>query len=115
MMEPVNDPLGADRTAVFHCGWSREVNGTTGEFLLRDDGLLFVRTGGSYAAKDSHGYEFSLWRADLTWDKGADLAKCIAWLNAADYTLSEASPVPVDEKDAGPFPGEPPPARRLGR
>jgi len=82
----------------------------SGEFLLRSDGVLWRRMGGSRTAAGGTTYHYGPWRVDGRWKDGVDATACAAWLRGRRYGLYEPGPIGVSEREAGPFPGVPAPA-----
>lgn len=79
----------------------------SGEFLLRSDGALLRRRGGSRISADGTWYRYGPWTTESKWDGGADARACAAWLRGRRYGLYEPAPIDVSEREAGPFPGVP--------
>ena len=84
----------------------------SGQFLLRSDGVLLRRNGGSSTGADGTTYSYRDWERAGTWEPGVDPAEVMASLKGM-YSLCKPSPVPVDQRTAGPFPGRPEPAEYL--
>lgn len=78
----------------------------TGQFLLRSDGILLRRGGGSSYSGGATSYSFRPWVRAAEWEAGVDPAEVIASLKGM-YSLAKPSPVPFDQSTAGPFPGAP--------
>ena len=82
----------------------------SGEFLLRSDGVLLRRMGGSRTAAVGTTYHYGPWRVDGRWTDGVDATACAASLRGWRYGLYEPAPIGVSEREVGPFPGVPAPA-----
>lgn len=111
------DPLqGA--TVAGYWDWVYDFDGdygggfVTGQFLLRSDGVLLRRGGGSSYSKGATTYSYREWVRAGEWEPGVDPAVVIASLKGM-YSLAKPSPVPPDQRTAGPFPGSPEPAEYL--
>jgi hypothetical protein len=114
----ITDPLADGQGVLVHCGWvydnGDDIGGfTAGELLLRDDGAFFTRTGSSTYDQGQTRYWFNLWVLDDRWTGRKDVESCVAWMRSRGYGLYEPGPVPVNETEAGPFAGMPPPGRPL--
>jgi hypothetical protein len=110
------DPLHGGHVTLFHCGWvydhDSDIGGfTSGEFLLRDDGALYTRSGSDTYSRGQHSYQFRLWAHDYRWRRSRDTGACLAWMRVRGYDLYEPGPVPIDRSEAGPFAGMPPTPR----
>lgn len=86
---------------------------SSGEFLLRTDGQLLRRAGGSIYGDDGTRWRFDPWEPAGVWPDGIDPQEVIDTLKGRGYSLSQPSPVPYDQRTAGPFPGPPEPARYI--
>lgn len=120
MTEPtkVINPLANGGLQLVHCGWvydnGDDVGGfTAGEFLLRDDGALFTRTGSSTYDLGRTRYWFDGWVLDNRWQGRGESESCLAWMRSRGYSLFELGPVPIDKSEAGPFLGIPSTPRPL--
>ena len=101
------DPLATGESILLHRRWVFDYNDDTiggfamGEFLLRDDGRLFIRYGGDIWAAGEVTYEYSPWKEDRRWH-GTSVTGFIGWATDFGYGLDPPSPVPVDQTEAGP-------------
>ncbi|MGC2485054.1 MAG: hypothetical protein WA359_02275 [Acidimicrobiales bacterium] len=114
----VINPLANGGFQLVHCGWvydnSDDVGGfTAGEFLLRDDGALFIRVGSSTYDHGQTRYWFDRWVLDDRWEARGDSESCLVWMRSRGYSLYDPGPVSIDESEAGPFSGMPSTPRPL--
>jgi len=79
----------------------------TGEFLLRSDGTLLRRSGGSSYARGQTSYKFGEWEPVSWWDSTCNADAAILRLKAKGYVLATPGPTSIDNSVAGPFPGTP--------
>ncbi|MFI0352544.1 hypothetical protein [Actinomadura sp. 9N407] len=79
----------------------------SGELVLLRDGTLLRRYGTSYYSKGLTTWKFNAWRQVSWWPGASSPEEAIPILLRNGYELYEPSPVPVDERTAGPFPGVP--------
>lgn len=106
-----DNPLVGDMVTVQRWSFARddERGGVvSGEFLLRSDGILLRRMGGSRYGAEGTTYHYGPWTIESAWDGGAHARACAAWLKGRWYDLYEPNPIGVSERAAGPFPGMPP-------
>jgi hypothetical protein len=106
----VENPLGGGGSILVHRRWVFEfgddVGGfATGEFLLRSDGVLFIRYGGDTWSSGSTTYRYSLWNEDPRWS-GTSIEGFVEWATRYPYGLHPPSPVRVDETESGPISGD---------
>jgi hypothetical protein len=89
--EPVPEPLPPGTTALFHRSWlydyDEEFGGgyAWGDFLLRDDGILF-RQFGATLSQDGHTFRRGPWTEVTDW-RGTDADACQAYLHSTGYVL----------------------------
>lgn len=79
----------------------------TGEVLVRSDGVLLRRYGGSSSRGGRTTWRFHAWEPVGWWPGETDADAALRVLKGRGYDLSAPSPVPVDEDEAGPFDGYP--------
>jgi hypothetical protein len=82
----------------------------SGELVVRPDGRMQRRYGGSSYGVSGTSWRFGGWEDLPRWEPTTDLAQAKRRLRRRDYDLYLPGPVGVDERQAGPFPGSPPPA-----
>jgi hypothetical protein len=105
--DTIANPLEAGRSELLRRQWVYDFNDDVfggfacGEFLLRSDGVLFIRYGVGRTSPGSTSYKYSLWKVDQRW-RGKSISGFIDWANGFPYGLSSPSPVPVDEFETGP-------------
>jgi len=118
--ELTGDPLSGGLKEVGRWSWVfdwEEQDGggfTSGEILLRSDGLLLRRSGGSSydPRKKETTWNFGPWEVIADWQGGAEADHAIRWLKGQRYGLSQPSPTPPDSPEFK-HPGAPKPARYL--
>ena len=104
--DTIANPLEAGGSELLRRQWVYDFNDDVfsgfacGEFLLRSDGVLFIRYGGSRTSSGSTSYKYSLWKVDQRW-RDKSISGFIDWASRFPYGLSPASPVPVDEFETG--------------
>ena len=114
----VGDPLPKGVELVYRWGFLADnlpesIGGgfSSGEFLLRSDGLLLRRS-----VRDSYSHRATTWHAG-PWSvfqrfaPGTDQVQVWWWLRGRHYELRGPTPVAVDQDKAGPYPGLPEEAR----
>jgi hypothetical protein len=84
----------------------------TGQFLALHDGSVLRRAGGSSSRGDgssrwSTTWRYTEWEPYMQMDGEASPDAVIAALKARGYGLAKASPVPLDQTEAGPIGGIP--------
>lgn len=95
-----------------HRRWVFDFNDDTtggfsmGEFLLRNDGQLFIRYGGDIWADGLTMYQYSPWKEDRRWH-GTSVTEFIDWATDQGYGLHPPSSVPVDQTETEPIPRDP--------
>jgi len=80
---------------------------STGEFLLRSDGVLLRRSVASEHARGQTTWRAGLWSEFHRFSAGTGQDQAETWLIDRGYDLGDPSPVAVNEDAAGPFPGLP--------
>lgn len=106
------NPLENGGSILLHRRWVFDFNDSEfggfamGEFLLRDDGVLFSRYGGDSVLGGMVMYRYSLWKEDLRWH-GTSVTEFTNWAARFPYGLSPPSPVAVDGTESEPVPYEP--------
>jgi len=85
----------------------------TGEFLLRNDGALLRRSGGSSYERGFTTYKFDRWEPVTWWGGISNADASMAVLKARGYDLSIPGPTLIESSVAGPFAGIPKLARYL--
>jgi hypothetical protein len=68
----------------------------TGQFLLRDDGVLWIRNGGSRWSGGRTWYEYRLWNRWTLEPGPFDVAGALAAVSRRHYTVSAPGPTPID-------------------
>jgi len=108
--EVVLDPLEGGQELIFRCGWVYETNSErgyfSGEFLLRSDSQLFTRSVWSLSSNGRTRWEASAWTTDKRWTS-EDAGSFPVWAGEHLYSLVNPSPVPTNQRAAGPFDGYP--------
>ena len=76
----------------------------TGQFLLRADGVLWIRTGGaSWSGADANHYSYRPWHRWPFLTEPVDVAGAYAAVHRHHYTVYPPGPVPVDAAEGGPY------------
>ncbi len=76
----------------------------TGQFLLRADGVLWIRTGsGRWSGPDTERHEYQRWRRWSFLTAPVDVAGAFAAVGAHHYTVYPPGPVPIDADEGGPY------------
>ena len=76
----------------------------TGQFLLRADGALWIRTGGSsWSGPDRTFYRYRPWRRWPFLTEPVDVAGAYAAVHRHHYTVYPPGPVPIDVEEGGPY------------
>jgi len=88
---------------------------STGEFLLRSDGLLLRRSVRSSHARGQTTWWAGPWSEFHRFAAGTGVDPARAWLIDHGYDLGDPSPVAIDSDVAGPFPGLPELFQKGGR
>lgn len=109
--ETRDDPLeGAELVA--HWGFVYDIDDdagggfVSGEVLLRSDGVLLRRYGTSHSRDGQTTWRYGPWEPDRLWAGPTDAEGALRWLKARGYGLCRPN-VPIDRREAGPFPGLP--------
>lgn len=98
------DPFSTGGEALLHRRWVFDFNDdavggfATGEFLLCNNGALFIRYGGDVWAGGSTFYRFSPWEKDQRW-RGTSVTEFAEWAADYGYGLHPPSTVPIDETE----------------
>jgi hypothetical protein len=113
----VGDPLeGADLIA--HWDWVYDIDDdfgggfSMGQFLLRRDGVLLRRFGGSSTGREGTTWRYSPWEVVADWPGAANAQEAMSQLKESGYDLCRPN-IPFHLDEAGPFPGAPAPAEYL--
>jgi hypothetical protein len=104
--DTIEDPFQAGLTALRRWSWvfdwDEEYGSgfTSGEFLLRSDGVLLRRSGGSSydPGTNETTWMFTPWRIVKDWDGGIDACRVIRWLKGNHYDLAQPSPTPANSR-----------------
>jgi hypothetical protein len=112
-----SDPLeGAELVAhwgfVFDMDDSEGGGFVSGELLLRSDGVLLRRYGTDYYSDGRTTWRYGPWTPMPRWTGESDPDEAMRLLKADGYGLCPPH-VPIDQQEAGPFPGMPGPAEYL--
>ncbi len=85
----------------------------TGEFLLCSNGIVLTRTVSNSSTRDETRWRAGDWKVMPTHPRYSSPASAAAGFKSRGYELFPSSPVAIDAREAGPFPGPPSPSRRL--
>jgi hypothetical protein len=85
----------------------------SGELLLRTDGVLLRRYGGSSYRAGQITWQFKPWEPVTWWSGETDPRYAVAILKGRGYDLCEPDPVPIDQPRFGPVPGRPTAGKHL--
>jgi hypothetical protein len=108
------DPLGGQSIAgrwSFGYDMPDELGGgfVAGELLLRGDGVLLRRYGGSSYRAGQVTWKYGPWDAVSWWAGETDPLRTVALLKSRGYDLLRHDPVPVYKPATGPCPARRPP------
>ena len=78
-----------------------------GELLLRSDGVLLRRYGGSSYHAGQITWKYGAWDQVSWWTGETDPQQAVALLKSRGYDLLKHDQVPVDKSTFGPVPGSP--------
>ncbi|MEU5696495.1 hypothetical protein [Actinosynnema sp. NPDC020468] len=101
-------PNGTEVVAHWEFVADTEHSWVTGQVLVRSDGVLLRRYGGSSSRDRRTTWEYHPWTPVPWWSGETDGTAALRALQAAGYDLTTPGPVPVYESTAGPFDGYPP-------
>jgi hypothetical protein len=109
---PQADPLSG---SAFAGRWSfgydmpDELGGdfVAGELLLRTDGVLLRRYGGSSYRAGQVTWKYGPWDEVTWWTGETNPQQAVALLKSRGYDLLKHDPVPIDKPTFGPVPGSP--------
>jgi hypothetical protein len=105
------DPLEllARNRVVAHWGFVYDTDRSwvTGELLLRSDGILLRRYGGSRYQDGATTYTFGTWERVPWWNGVVDREVALSQLKTRGYSVTLPGPTAIEVSTAGPFPGAP--------
>ena len=113
--DALEEPLVGGHTVVRHWGFVWDYNDddgpggfVSGQFLLRSDGALLRRYGGSRWNPRQGGtrWEYRPWEV-IDGEAGTDVATVARKLQGQGYDLTKPGPGAIDRRTSGPFPGAP--------
>jgi len=78
-----------------------------GELLLRGDGVLLRRYGGSSYRSGQVTWKYGPWDVVSWWPGETDPRQVVALLKSRGYDLFRHNSVPIDKSSYGPVPGSP--------
>ena len=79
----------------------------SGELLLRSDGILLCRYGGSSYRAGQITWKYGPWKEATWWTAEANPKQAVTLLKSRGYDLLKHDPVPIDKPTFGPVPGSP--------
>jgi hypothetical protein len=95
-----SNPVADGGSILVHHQWVFDFNDDVfsgfafGEFLLRNDGVLFIRYGSGSSPS-----AFSSWKVDDRW-RGTSIIEFGGWAAGHSYGLSPPSGFPIDARDS---------------